>query len=1020
MSVEQAPFRRSLGIGPKLMLLVAVPVVAGAVGAAFGVGQLRDISTKAAEIFSHQMDVIHAVDDWRTETRINLARVDAIAASDDPRLEVALRSSIQATSARASELQKQVEAFTAETPSFRALLDDVRARREAYLQARKAAIETRHAEQSAEEHARLLGELRQSADGYRGMQQKLGEAVRADSDAALAQMAAQYSSARTMLIAFAVGTALLSLLLSVLYIRRLTGPIRRAVVLAESIAEGRLDMKVEIKTHDEIGQLQTAMGRMQETIRGFVDEQGRMAQAHEEGRIKHRMPAERFEGAFRDMTNQLNLMVGAHIDAVLVVLDLVGGYAKGDLDRVPPVMPGDKAVLTEALETVRQTMIAASVVSAEAVRSKRALDVAAANLLISDDQHRLVYANDSARRLFTSAEQDVRSQVSGFQASQLVGMSMSAISGGADLNDLRETRELEIKIGARTLALALTPVFGEDGRRSGTVAEWRDLTEGLLIAQREQERSEAERVTAAENMRIRNALDNCSTSVMIANKDGRIVYLNKAVGQLMQDAERDLRTALPGFDSRRLVGADIDQFHKNPGHQRALLTNLRGTHRAELVLGGRTLALAASPVFDESNHNVGTIVEWRDRTSEVAAEVEVAEVVKAASSGDFSRRLKSAQTEGFFHQLTEGLNAIMSTSESSLNEVVRVLGQVSDGNLTQRIDAEYHGIFKQLKDYVNRTVDQLTTIVGEIQSASGSINTAAREIAQGNANLSQRTEQQASSLEETAASMEELTATVRQNADNALQANQLAAGASEVAVRGGGVVGKVVETMSAISESSKRIVDIIGVIDGIAFQTNILALNAAVEAARAGEQGRGFAVVATEVRSLAQRSAEAAHEIKALIGDSVGKVTVGTELVDQAGQTMSEIVASVKRVTDIMAEITVASQEQSSGITQVNQAVTQMDEVTQQNAALVEESAAAAQSLQDQSDTLVHAVSRFQLLGSSNAMLRTPAPWDGNERRGPDRATNVARLPAAESRAKAPEAPVARAAQTGTDDWVEF
>ena len=1018
MSVEQAPLRRSLGIGPKLALLVAVPVVVGALGAAFGVSQLRDISTKAAEIFSHQMDVIHAVDEWRTETRINLARVDVIAASNDPKLELSLRSAIQATSNRATELQKQVEAFTSDLPVFRRLLDEVRTRREAYLQARKIAIENR-SEQSHEEHTRLLGELRAAADAYRGMQQKVGEAVRAESDESLAQMAAQYSRARTMLIAFAVGSALLAMLLSVFFIRRLTGPIRRAVVVAESIAQGRLDEKIEISSGDEVGQLQTAMSRMQGTIRRIVDEQGKMAHEHEEGRIKYRVPADQFEGAFRDMNHQVNAMVGSHIDAVLQVLDLMTGYGRGELDRLPPKMPGEKIVLTEALEGVRQNMIAAAAVSAEALRSKRALDVAAANLLVADDQHRLIYANDSARRLFASAEQDIRALVPGFQSSQMIGMSMSSISGGTDLSSLREARELEVKVGSRTLALALTPVFGEGGRRTGTVAEWRDLTEGLLVAERERERIEGERVTAAENMRIRNALDNCSTSVMIANREGKIAYMNKAVAQLMQDAERDLRAAMPGFDSRRLVGSDIDQFHRNPGHQRSILSNLRGTHRAEFLLGGRTFALAASPVFDDSNNNVGTIVEWRDRTGEVASEKEVASVVFAASNGDFSKRLKSEKGEGFLHQLTEGLNQIMATSEGSLTEVVRVLGQVSDGNLTQRIDAQYEGIFKQLKDYVNRTVDQLTTMVGEIQSASGSINTAAREIAQGNANLSQRTEQQASSLEETAASMEELTATVRQNAENALQANQLAAGASEVAVRGGGVVNKVVDTMSAISDSSKRIVDIIGVIDGIAFQTNILALNAAVEAARAGEQGRGFAVVATEVRSLAQRSAEAAHEIKALIEDSVGKVTVGTELVDQAGQTMSEIVASVKRVTDIMAEITVASQEQSSGITQVNQAVTQMDEVTQQNAALVEESAAAAESLQDQSDSLVQAVSRFQLIGSNKLVARGAAAWDGGERRGPDRATNVSRLPAAESR-KAAEAPVARAAQTGTDDWVEF
>jgi methyl-accepting chemotaxis protein len=269
--------------------------------------------------------------------------------------------------------------------------------------------------------------------------------------------------------------------------------------------------------------------------------------------------------------------------------------------------------------------------------------------------------------------------------------------------------------------------------------------------------------------------------------------------------------------------------------------------------------------------------------------------------------------------------------------------------------------------------ESLAGIVFEVRGSTDSITTAAQEIAQGNADLSQRTEEQASSLEETASSMEELTSTVRQNAENAKQANQLAVNASDIAVKGGKVVNEVVETMSSISASSKKIVDIISVIDGIAFQTNILALNAAVEAARAGEQGRGFAVVASEVRNLAQRSAAAAKEITALIDDSVNKVDSGSKQVDQAGATMAEIVQAVKRVTDIMSEIAAASNEQSSGIEQVNKAITQMDEVTQQNAALVEEAAAAAEAMQGQSEVLMQAVSVFKLNGGRSA-TRTVLP----------------------------------------------
>ena len=316
--------------------------------------------------------------------------------------------------------------------------------------------------------------------------------------------------------------------------------------------------------------------------------------------------------------------------------------------------------------------------------------------------------------------------------------------------------------------------------------------------------------------------------------------------------------------------------------------------------------------------------------------------------------------------------------------------------------------------------DNLAGIVGQVRVGTDTIATASSQIASGNLDLSSRTEQQASSLEETASSMEELTSTVKQNADNARQANALAVSAAEVAMKGGVVVSQVVDTMGAINTSAKKIVDIIGVIDGIAFQTNILALNAAVEAARAGEQGRGFAVVATEVRNLAQRSATAAKEIKSLIGESVEKVDTGSKLVDEAGLTMEEIVASVKRVTDIMGEIMAASQEQTAGIEQINQAIAQMDEVTQQNAALVEEAAAAAQSMQEQAGNLSQVVSVFQVAGGTLAVA------------APSRRTNVsaqARLPGNRTRTAATSrtpAAVQRAAPklatAGADngDWESF
>jgi methyl-accepting chemotaxis protein len=362
-----------------------------------------------------------------------------------------------------------------------------------------------------------------------------------------------------------------------------------------------------------------------------------------------------------------------------------------------------------------------------------------------------------------------------------------------------------------------------------------------------------------------------------------------------------------------------------------------------------------------------------------------------------------------------------------LNEAVAVARQVAQGDLTTRIDPVTTDETGQLLQALKEMNDSLARTVGEVRNSTETIATASGEIASGNLDLSSRTEAQASSLEETASSMEELTQTVKQNADNARQANQLVVSASDVAVKGGQVVGQVVETMGSIKESSRKIVDIIGVIDSIAFQTNILALNAAVEAARAGEQGRGFAVVATEVRNLAQRSAGAAKEIKALIGDSVEKVDAGSKLVDEAGETMNEIVTSVKQVADIMSEITAASQEQSSGIEQVNQAIGQMDEMTQQNAALVEEAAAAAQSMQDQAGSLSLAVSVFKLSGNGSAAIQAMRVPSSPVKPAPAHKLAVARatpLPkaAAPKKLSTGKTPSIGSLKQGdsTTDWEEF
>jgi methyl-accepting chemotaxis protein len=394
-------------------------------------------------------------------------------------------------------------------------------------------------------------------------------------------------------------------------------------------------------------------------------------------------------------------------------------------------------------------------------------------------------------------------------------------------------------------------------------------------------------------------------------------------------------------------------------------------------MGSTTLRIVTTPVVDAGGERVGTVVQWTDRTQEIAVERELADTVAKAVDGDLTARVSEEGKQGFFKALAAGMNNLI----VSVSGVIRAMSQ-----------------------------------------AAIEVRTGADEISRGNLDLSQRTEEQASSLEETAASMEEMTAMVKNNADNAAQANQLAAAARDQAEKGGKVVSSAVAAMNEINVASKKIADIIGVIDDIAFQTNLLALNAAVEAARAGEQGRGFAVVASEVRNLASRSAGAAKEIKGLIQDSVAKVSDGARLVDQSGKVLGDIVTGVQKVTDVMGEIAASSLEQASGIEQVNKAVTSMDSVTQQNAALVEQASAAAHTLTEQAANLTGLIARYRLDGTALAAVRAvgvPATPPAVERRAATRPFTA--KPKAVASAKPARAAVAPKVAVGSDDtWQEF
>ncbi len=481
--------------------------------------------------------------------------------------------------------------------------------------------------------------------------------------------------------------------------------------------------------------------------------------------------------------------------------------------------------------------------------------------------------------------------------------------------------------------------------------------------------------------RVKEALDTVNAAVMITDEDHRIIYLNAALGRLMAEAEEEVRHELPEFDAQRLEGENIDLFREHSSLGRKFLENLEQPYTEEFTIGNRFFRITASPVRDESGNRIGSVVEWADRTEEVAVEKEIQEIVDAALTGNLTERIEVAGKQGFFATLSQSVNRLMDVLEQVVEDTASAIGALARGDLSHTIETDYEGSFARLKEDVNATIRNLTNVIGSIRSSADAVGQASREIAEGNADLARRTEMQASNLEETASSMEEITSTVRQNADNSQKASGLSQETLEQAIAGGSVVSETIAAMEKITESSKKIAAIIGVIDDIAFQTNLLALNAAVEAARAGEQGRGFAVVATEVRNLAQRSATAAKEIKDLIENSVGNVEEGSKLVNQSGKTLEEIVESVKKVNDFIAEIAAASSEQYAGIDQVNQAVSQMDEVTQQNAALVEEAAQTSQMMDEQARELGELISFFKT-GNEAA---GNGGWDGVERRSPDR-----------------------------------
>ncbi len=636
-------------------------------------------------------------------------------------------------------------------------------------------------------------------------------------------------------------------------------------------------------------------------------------------------------------------------------------------------------------------------------RLQGSVDASMQAMIMVDRDFVVTYANKATQDLLTKYKTELSAAFPGFDPTALEGVCIDMFHKNPAhqrklLDDVSNLPyQTDISIGNLKFALNVTAIIDADGNYVGNTLEWSDVT--------------ALRASEVEIARMTSAVKGAETALMLCDSDLNITFVNEAVVQLLNNRVQELRQIFPGIDPNNLIGVNIDQFHKNPAHQRSLLSDVnRLPARSKIRLLDLVFEVNATAILGPNGEYMGNMVEWLDLTEQTNAEEQMEKLIEAAVSGDLEQRIDTSSYTGFMKGLGDQVNSMMQAVVDPIRESTRVIQGLAEGDLTQTMTGEYQGEFAVLRDALNDSMTKLQSMVGEITQSAGSISSGAGEISQGNTDLSQRTEEQASSIEETASTMEEMTSVVKQNADNARQANQLASGARQQAEKGGEVVSKAITAMSEINASSKKIEDIISVIDEIAFQTNLLALNAAVEAARAGEQGRGFAVVAGEVRSLAQRSAAAAKEIKGLIKDSVGKVDEGSRLVDESGTTLEEIVTASKKVSDIIAEIAAAGQEQATGIDQINKAITQLESVTQQNAALVEEAAAASESMANQSVGLQHLVGQFTIDESYLDQGSAPAP-----RRAPAPQPAAARRPAAPAATRARPAP-----QSGGDEWEEF
>lgn len=593
--------------------------------------------------------------------------------------------------------------------------------------------------------------------------------------------------------------------------------------------------------------------------------------------------------------------------------------------------------------------------SAQLGTIKSALDNANANVMIADNDRNIIYVNKAVVRLLRDKEREIQEDLPQFSADDLVGTNIDKFHKNPEhqismLAKLQKMYKTSITLGGVTFGLLANPIFDAKGERVGTSVEWEDLTDSIKFKE-----------TARQATIIKTALDGATTNMMMAGPDRRITYVNRSVVDMLKKNEAKIRESLPTFSADKLVGTLIDDFHKNPRHQEGMLNALSDTYKTQIRLAGLVFDLVANPIFSADGERLGTSVEWKDVTDEVKAQEDIQRLIEAAGDGDLSNRLAEEDYEGFLRTVASGLNSLLDAVSEPINEIIRVTEKQANNDLTAIIDAEYGGIFGQMKEAINNASKNINAVLNQTVSATGQVAESVQQLRTSSQALASGATEQSAAVEEVSANLAETDSQVRSNSENANIASDLSGETASIANDGQEKMRAMVEAMRGIASSSDDITKIIKVIDDIAFQTNLLALNAAVEAARAGQHGKGFAVVAQEVRNLAGRSAKAARETADLIEESSRKVRDGVNIADNTAEVLGNIVENVLKVKDVVAEIAAACEEQTKGISQINVAISQVSTATNSSSQQSMELASASDELASLTEQLQTEIGRFQL-----------------------------------------------------------